>query len=220
MLHKIYHPFVHGTHVTRSWLRLTLSLDRISSNFQYSVTASSKELIIKIHGDNSKVFHPEVELSTRNVTAGKLALPNTPSLCCLSFRLIQNITTIWSHQTARWLQNVQTWLLHRKKKFLSCNMFQKQQFFGILTIDCLQDLGQKNPQLIIKIFDYAPWSCSFLKDHLKEQFKWKQKEASLKEKYSNNRQVYLLSTGTGKCPTPWEMSTTEHSSHLVAKFHF
>lgn len=84
MLYKIYHPFVYGIHVTRSWHRLTLSLDRISSNFQYSMTARSKELIIKIHGDNSKVFHCEVELSTRNVTAGKSALPNTPSRCCLS----------------------------------------------------------------------------------------------------------------------------------------
>lgn len=61
MLYKIYHPFVYGIHVTRSWLRLTLCLDRISSNFQYSMTARSKELIIKIHGDNSKVFHCEVK---------------------------------------------------------------------------------------------------------------------------------------------------------------
>lgn len=61
MLYKIYHPFGYGIHVTRSWLRLPVSLDCISSNFQYSMTARSKELIIKIHGDNSEVFHREVK---------------------------------------------------------------------------------------------------------------------------------------------------------------
>lgn len=219
MLYKIYHPFVYGIHVTRSWLRLTLSLDRISSNFQYSMTARSKELIIKIHGDNSKVFHREVELSTRNVTVGKLALASTPFLCCLSFRLFQNITVTWSHQTARWLQNVQTWLLHREKKFLARNMFQRQQFLD--TDNWLSARPwSKIPQPTSRIFDYAPWFCSFLKDPLEEQFKWKQKEALLKEKYSDNREVYPLSTSTWRCPMPWEMSTTEHSSHLVAKFHF
>lgn len=69
MLHKVYCPFVYGIHVTKSWL--SLSLNPISSNIQYSRIARSKELIIKIHGDNSKVFHPKVELSTRTVTAGK-----------------------------------------------------------------------------------------------------------------------------------------------------
>lgn len=150
MLHKIYHPFVHGTHVTRSWLRLTLSLDRISSNFQYSMTARSKELIIKIHGDNSKVFHPEVELSTRNVTAGKLALPNTPSLCCLSFRLIQNITTIWSHQTARWLQNVQAWLLHRKRNFYHVICSKSSNFLGYWQLTVCKTLAKKNPNSLLR----------------------------------------------------------------------
>lgn len=69
MSHRVYCPFVCGIHVTKCWL--SLSLDPISSNFQYSRIARSKELIIKIHGDDSKVFHPKVELSTRNMTAGK-----------------------------------------------------------------------------------------------------------------------------------------------------
>lgn len=69
MLHKVYCPLVYGIHVTKSWL--SLSLNPISSNIQYSRIARSKELIINIHGDNSKVFHLKVELSTRNVTAGK-----------------------------------------------------------------------------------------------------------------------------------------------------
>lgn len=215
MLYKIYHPFVYGIHVTRSWLRLTLCLDRISSNFQYFMTARSKELIIKIHGDNSKVFHREVELSTRNVTAAKLALPSTPSLCCLSFRLIQNITMIWSHQTARWLQNAQTWLLHRKRNFYHIICSKSSSFWD--SDKLIARPWPKNPQPTIKIFDYAPWFCSFLKGLLKEQFKWKQKEALLKKKCSKNRQVYPLSTGTWRCPMPWEMSTTKHSSHL---FHF
>lgn len=144
MLYKIYHPFVYGIHVTRSWLRLTLSLDRISSNFQYSMTARSKELIIKIHGDNSKVFHREVELSTRSVTAGKLALPNTPSLCCLSFRLIQNITMTWSHQAARWLQNVQTWFLHRKRNFYHVICSKCNSLLGYWQLTVCKTLA-KNP---------------------------------------------------------------------------
>lgn len=143
MLYKIYHPFGYGIHVTRSWLRLPVSLDCISSNFQYSMTARSKELIIKIHGDNSEVFHREVELSTRNVTVGKLALPSTPCLCCLSFRLFHSITVTWSHQTARCLQNVQTWLLHRKKNFLSCQMFQRQQFLGHWQLTVCETLAKK-----------------------------------------------------------------------------
>lgn len=145
MLYKIYHPFVYGIHVTRSWLRLTLCLDRISSNFQYSMTARSKELIIKIHGDNSKVFHCEVELSTRNVTAAKLALPNTPSFCCLSFRLIQNITMTWSHQTARWLQNAQTWLLQRKSNLYHVICSESSSFWDTDKFTVCKTLAKKPP---------------------------------------------------------------------------